>query len=90
MTKMAGIWHQVAQRVGGLQGTLGMGRHLHEVDIHVQQSRVAHSAGLGKSLLQHLHDFNGVGTVGGNALRNIPHGPWRAVHQRIGSKRHNI
>lgn len=39
--QMPGVGHQSAQQICGRQGGLGVGRHLHGVDVDVQQSRMA-------------------------------------------------
>ncbi len=83
--QVAGIGHQRAQGVGGLQRPFRERRHLHQVDIEVEDARVAHGGGVERQrLLQH-----GLGLLGGGALRRsaglqVPHLPRRAVQKRLG------
>ncbi len=70
-----------------------MWRHLHQVDVHVQQTRMRFAAcllHLRDRLFQHLHRLSRVGALGGLAGRQIPERPRRPVHQRLCEQRANV
>ncbi len=55
--QVAGIGHEVAQLVAGAQRAFRVRRHLHEVDVHVQQAGMALASGrldLAHGPLQHV------------------------------------
>ena len=61
---MAGIRHQRGQLVSLPQGTLWMGRHFHQMDVHVQQTRVVPGPiKCGKCRVQHLDGFQSIGSL---------------------------
>jgi hypothetical protein len=73
--QVAGIRHQAAQIVAGSKRPLGMGRHLHQVNVHVQEPRMAPVAGLLHllhGLFQDRDRLQGVGALGRQAGFQVP------------------
>ena len=89
--QVPGIGADVAQPVALAQRAFGMRRHLHQVDIEVQQPRVI--PGAGDARKSGVEDLDGLG--GQRALRHaarfqVPHLPGRAVHDRLGKHRQHV
>ena len=61
-----------------------MRRHLHQVDVQVQQAGMAHRAGqFAEGGLEHLARLERAGAGGGLAGSQVPHVPGRAVEDRF-------
>lgn len=88
--KMAGVGHQAAQPVRDGQGGLGGGRHLHEVDVQVQDPGVLLARLRGERPLQDGLGLHRAGALGRFAGPQIPQLPGREVHQRVGVERGDI
>ncbi len=83
--QVACVRHDLAQPVAGPHRLLREGRHLHQVDVEVQQARmvpalrqVAHRA------FQHGPRLLGAGALARAAGAQVPHLPGRLVHDRLG------
>lgn len=81
--EMPGVRHQAPQPVRHGQGQFGRGRHLHEVDVEVQDARVGAAGGPGQRPFQHGAGLAGAGAGGGLAGAQVPQLPGREVHQRV-------
>ena len=82
--EVAHVGGQLAQPVAGDQRRLGMRRHLHQVDVQVQQAGMAHRAGqVAESGLEHLARLERAGAGGGLAGAQVPHLPGRTVQDRF-------
>ena len=78
---MPRIGHQVAQPVARPQRPLREGRHLHQVDIEVQQAgMVPRGWRVGEQRLEHLHRLLRTGVLRHAAGGQVPHLPRRLVH----------
>ena len=91
--QVPGVGDQVDQRVAGLQGPLGMGRHLHQVDVHVQQAGMAAGAAgveVGEGGLEDLDGLDGAGAFGRFAGHQVPQRPRGAVHDGLGEQRAHV
>jgi hypothetical protein len=88
--EMAGVGHQPAERVGGVERLLRMRRHLHQMDVQVQQTRVGHATWTFERRVEHILRFERARPRGRPAGRQIPQCPGRGVHQRIGIQRGDI
>ena len=83
--EMAGIRHEVLEPVAVTEGAFGVRRHLHQVDVHVQQARMIPGArGLFKGALKDSHSLGGRGIRVRYALVKIPELPRRPVHHGLG------
>ena len=89
--QVAAVGHQLGQPVAMLQRGLGRGRHLHQVNVHVQQAgmvpRARHG---GEGVFQHRLRLQRRGAFGRLARRQVPQQPRRAVHQRLGEDRDDV
>ena len=84
--EMAAVGHQAAQPVGCLERLLGRRRHLHGVDVHVQQAGVGRLSGrlmVPQCLFQHFNDAARVGALRVLARLQVPELPRSAVHHRL-------
>jgi hypothetical protein len=89
--EMAGIRHEVAQPVAGAQRALRERRHLHQVDIEVQQAGMVPARGdVAEGALQHLDRLLGAGAGRRLAGLEVPHQPGRLVHDRLGEHRAQV
>ena len=86
VNEMARIGNEAAQRISGAQGPFGVGRHLHEVEIHVEHAGMVHAVWSRHGAFQYRNGFCGVGTFGGFSGLDIPELPGRAVHDRLGEE----
>ena len=86
MEQVAAVGHQRAERVGRPEGTLGVRRHLHQVDVHVQHAGMRRARRPLQRELQHPPRLRGVRAGRGPARRQIPQLPRRHVHQRVGEQ----
>ena len=85
--EVTGIGDDLAQPVAGPQCYLRKRRHLHQVDIEVQQARVIPCRrDFVESIFQHLPAFLGARSRR-RARGQVPHLPRRLVHQRLGKHR---
>ena len=84
MDQVARIGHQRPQRVAGLQRLLGEGRHLHQVHVEMQDTRMPHRAGQRHGLLQHRLRLPCPGAGGGLTAGQVPHLPRGDVEQGFG------
>jgi hypothetical protein len=88
--QVAGVRYQVPQQVAGPQRLLRLGRPLHQVDVHVQDSGVGPAGVAGQRALQHRLRL-GRGRPGGWFARHpVPQRPRREVHQGVGQQRGDI
>ena len=89
MDQVPGVGEQVDQRVAGLEGPLGVRRHLHEVDVHVQQPGMLVGA-LGVEVpeggFEDLGGLDGAGARGRLAGDQVPQRPGGAVHDSLGEQ----
>ncbi len=83
------VGRQIDQPVAGGQGPLGVGRHLHEVDVHVQQAQMAVGA-LGvkrvEGSLEHINCFERARALRRLAADQVPQFPGGPVHDRLGEQ----
>ncbi len=82
MQQMAPFRCQTAPLISRSQRALRHGRHLHGVNVHVQNTRMGIGA-LGHALFEHRHHFMRVCMVERLAAFQIPQAPGRAVHHRF-------
>ena len=61
--EMARIGNEAAQRITGAQGPLGVGRHLHEVDIHVEHAGMLHAVWSCHGAFEHCYGFCRISTL---------------------------
>ena len=88
--QVARVRHQVAEQVPGAEGGFRGGRHLHQVDVHVQDAGVRLPAGAGQGPLEHLPGLDRGRPGGRLAGRLVPQRPRREVHQRVGQQRRHV
>ena len=87
--QVAGVGHEVAQAVGRAQCALRMRGHLQHVQVHVQQAGVVRPARRfqgADGVFERRERFQGVRALGRIARREVPQGPGRAVHERLGEQ----
>ncbi len=89
--EVARIRHQGAQRVGGLERLFRGRRHLHQVDVEVQDARVPRCARIAlQRLFEERAAFQCVGPFGRCAGHDVPHLPGRAIEHRLGRDRTDL
>jgi hypothetical protein len=88
--EVAGVGHERAQCVGGGQRGLGRRRHLHQVDVEVQQAGVGHAARRGQGVVEHGLGFQRPRSVGGTPGGQVPQRPGGEVEQRVGVERGHV
>ena len=88
--EMARIGNEAAQRVTGAQGPFGVGRHLHEVDIHVEHAGMAHAVWNCHGTFEHRYGFCRISTFGGFSSLDVPELPRRTVHDGFGEEGRHI
>ena len=91
--QVAGVRHQVAQQVACGEGALGMRRHLHQVDVHVQQAGVGRFApGFAPfhGPFKDLDRFRRVRALRDGTGLQIPQSPRRAIHDRLRKQRRDV
>ena len=93
MPQVAGVRNQVPQLVARGERPLRMRRHLHQVDVHVQQAgmgRLAPVPAPAYRRFEHLYGFRRVRALGDRTGLQIPQRPRRAVHDRLGEQRLDV
>jgi hypothetical protein len=89
--QMARVRHQVAQVVARTQRALRERRHLHQVDVEVQQAGMRpRGRKVLEALLQHFHRLGRAGVLGDAPGPEIPHLPGRLIHDRVGEHRAHV
>ena len=88
--QVPGVGDQRAQHVGRAQRLLGVGGHLHQVDVEVEQAGMGHPAGEAERLLQHPLDLQRARARRRLAGRDVPQLPGREVHHRVGVQRGDV
>ena len=82
--QVAHVGGHLAQPVAGDQRHLRMRRHLHQVDMEVQQAGMVHRPGqIAEGGLEHLARLERAGAGRGLAGAQVPHAPGRAVKDRF-------
>ena len=83
--QVPGIRHQIAQPVARPQRALREGRHLHQVDVEMQEPRMVPRGGdVAEGALQHVDRLRRAGALGDAPGLEVPHLPGRQVHDRLG------
>ena len=91
--QVAGVGHQIAQAVGRAQRPFRMRGHLQGVDVHVQQAgmvRLPRGLPRRDGVFEHPERLDGVRSLGRLARLEVPQGPGRAVHERLGEQRAHV
>ena len=89
--EMARIGHEVAQPVAGAQRTLRERRHLHQMDVEVQQAgMIPARRDVAEGAFQHLDRLLRAGARRRLAGLEVPHLPRRLVHDRLGIDRAQV
>ncbi len=85
MDQVAGLGHQLAQPVARPKRPLRERRHLHQMDVEMQQAGMIPRRGLGlEQALEQLLRLLRPGLLGNATAREVPHLPRRLVHDRFG------
>ena len=88
--QVPGVGDQRAQHVGRAQRLFGVGGHLHQVDVEVQQAGVGHTAGEVERPLEHSLDLQCARARRRLAGRDVPQLPGGEVHHRVGVERGDV
>jgi hypothetical protein len=79
--QMARVGDQPTERVRGVERLFWRRRHLHQMDVEVQQARVGDAPWTIERRVQHLLGFERASAFSGRAGRQVPQRPGRKVHQ---------
>ena len=88
--EMAGVGNQVAQQVGRRQRLLRVGRHLHGVQVQVQDHRVLASGGRGQRVIEDPFRLDDPRARRRLAGAGVPQRPRGDIEQRIGGQRLHV
>ncbi len=89
--QVARIGHQIAQPVAGPERALRERRHLHQVNVEMQQAgMVPRGREILERAFENLDRLGGAGILGDAASAEIPHLPRRLVHDRVGEDRADV
>lgn len=78
---------QVAEGVGVGHGAFGRGRHLHQVDVQMEEARVGGTPRQGEGVVEDPFDLQGLRVGGRTTGAKVPECPGREVHEGVGAER---
>ena len=88
--QVAGVGDELPELVGRLERVVGMPRHLHEMDVEMQETRVGHATWTSQRGVQDFLGLDRARTFRWGAGPQIPQRPWADVHQGIRVQRGDI